>query len=73
MQREGLRNKQFPLFDRLGYIVGKDRSTGVAAETSADAMEDLDANLNENITSEDVILEFVTNQASPPGHNPGRR
>lgn len=72
-EAKGLRNKPFPLFDRLGYIFGKDRATGVAAETPADAMEDLDAGLNENITSEDVIPESVTNQASPPTHNAGRR
>ncbi|KAM7496654.1 hypothetical protein LguiA_021068 [Lonicera macranthoides] len=61
----GLRNKPFPLFDRLGYIFGKDRATCVAAETAADALEDLDAEVNENISLDENTLGPFTNQASP--------
>ncbi|KAM7480980.1 hypothetical protein LguiB_005563 [Lonicera macranthoides] len=42
-----LRNKPF------------DRATGVVAETPADAMQDLDVDLDENITSEDVIPDSL--------------
>ncbi|KAK8562280.1 hypothetical protein V6N12_010364 [Hibiscus sabdariffa] len=37
----GLRNKPFPFFDDLVQIFGKERATGSAAETTADAVENL--------------------------------
>ncbi|KAK8490607.1 hypothetical protein V6N11_035049 [Hibiscus sabdariffa] len=37
----GLRNKPFPFFDDLVQIFGKERATGTAAETAADAVENL--------------------------------
>ncbi|KAK8574559.1 hypothetical protein V6N12_062249 [Hibiscus sabdariffa] len=37
----GLRNKSFPFFDDLAQIFGKERATGAAAETAADAVENL--------------------------------
>ncbi|KAK9002861.1 hypothetical protein V6N11_060438 [Hibiscus sabdariffa] len=37
----GLRNKPFPFFDDLVQIFGKERATGTAAETTADAVENL--------------------------------
>ncbi|GMI86575.1 hypothetical protein HRI_002326800 [Hibiscus trionum] len=42
----GLRNKPFPFFDDLVQIFGKERATGTAAETAADAVENLDAEDN---------------------------
>ncbi|KAK8508577.1 hypothetical protein V6N12_044493 [Hibiscus sabdariffa] len=42
----GLRNKSFPFFDDLVQIFGKERATGATAETTADAIEDLDAEDN---------------------------
>ncbi|KAK8498089.1 hypothetical protein V6N12_025735 [Hibiscus sabdariffa] len=37
----GLRNKPFSFFDDLVQIFGKERATGTAAETTADAVENL--------------------------------
>ncbi|KAK8482303.1 hypothetical protein V6N11_047134 [Hibiscus sabdariffa] len=37
----GLRNKSFPFFDDLAQIFEKERATGAAAETTADAVENL--------------------------------
>ena len=68
-----MRNKPFPLFDRLGYIFGKDRATGVAAETVADALEDLDAEINENISLDENTPAPFTNQASPTNINHNKR
>ncbi|GMI66353.1 hypothetical protein HRI_000304600 [Hibiscus trionum] len=39
----GLRNKLFLIFDDLIQIFGKERATGAAAETAADAVENLTA------------------------------
>ncbi|XP_074588588.1 uncharacterized protein LOC141844431 [Curcuma longa] len=37
----GLRNKEFPHFDDLMCVWGKDRATGAGAETPADAVEEI--------------------------------
>ncbi|KAG6537396.1 hypothetical protein ZIOFF_002486 [Zingiber officinale] len=37
----GLRNKEFPHLDDLMFVWGKDRATGVGAETPADAVEEI--------------------------------
>ncbi|XP_050215276.1 uncharacterized protein LOC126666303 [Mercurialis annua] len=38
----GIKNKPFPCFDKLCRVFGKDRATGAAAESAADAVEELD-------------------------------
>ncbi|KAK8538166.1 hypothetical protein V6N12_044303 [Hibiscus sabdariffa] len=42
----GLRNKPFPFFDEFVLIFGKERTTGTSAETTTDALEDLDVQDN---------------------------
>ncbi|XP_039042532.1 uncharacterized protein At2g29880-like [Hibiscus syriacus] len=50
----GLRNKSFPFFDDFVHIFGKERATGTAAETAADAVEHIDVEDNAFI---DALLE----------------
>ncbi|XVE65297.1 hypothetical protein DITRI_Ditri07aG0169600 [Diplodiscus trichospermus] len=38
----GIKNKPFPYFDLLARIFGKDRATGDAFESPADAVEELE-------------------------------
>ena len=60
------------MYDRLGYIFGKDRATGVAAETPADAVEDLN-DVNENINLDDINPEPFTSQPSSIVPNPAKQ
>ncbi|XP_039032077.1 uncharacterized protein At2g29880-like [Hibiscus syriacus] len=49
-----LRNKSFQFFDDFVQIFGKERATGIAAETAADAVEHIDVEDNAFI---DALLE----------------
>ncbi|GMJ04758.1 hypothetical protein HRI_004144900 [Hibiscus trionum] len=55
----GLRNKSFLFFDYLIQIFGKERATGAAAETAADAVENLTAEDNTFLDALDVEDEGV--------------
>ncbi|KAK9119124.1 hypothetical protein Scep_017217 [Stephania cephalantha] len=57
----GLRNKQFPLYDELDYVYGKDMATGTCAENPVDAVEDIALNGKEH-QSQYVASSFNESQ-----------
>ncbi|KAK8574565.1 hypothetical protein V6N12_062255 [Hibiscus sabdariffa] len=60
----GLRNKSFPFFDDLAQIFGKERATGAAAETAADAVENLVVEDNIFLDAHNVEDEGVKDSES---------
>ncbi|XP_044478727.1 uncharacterized protein At2g29880-like [Mangifera indica] len=57
--KDGLRHKPFPHYDSLVIVFGKDRATGVGAETTIDAVEELDTeNLDNNEDAIEVDVEL---------------
>ncbi|KAK8521484.1 hypothetical protein V6N12_005386 [Hibiscus sabdariffa] len=60
----GLRNKSFPFFDDLVQIFRKERATGAIAETTADAIKDLDAEDNVFLDAFDAEIGRVKDSES---------
>ncbi|KAA8530523.1 hypothetical protein F0562_005232 [Nyssa sinensis] len=75
---KSFKNKPFPMYEKLGFIFGKDQATGKEAEAPANAVEDLDASTNivglENIdTSTSVSQPLSANANSQQSHRKRNR
>ncbi|CAH9148463.1 unnamed protein product, partial [Cuscuta epithymum] len=65
----GLRNKPFPHYDERVEVFGKDRATGVGAETAADAIEELDEVGEENDFQDGEVGDDETGFGSAYGED----
>ena len=63
-KHKGYRNKPVPNFDRYGIIFGKDRATGEGAEGPADAMENIEAEGNNEVEVDDMNTSTSVSQAA---------
>ncbi|KAA8537106.1 hypothetical protein F0562_029584 [Nyssa sinensis] len=56
------KNKPFPMYEKLGFIFGKDRATGKGAKAPADAVEDLDAEETNIVGLDNIDTSTSENQ-----------